>query len=81
MVHTHHMGRYLLHPGSRRPGSGVELVYEKTWESVEFHQVYRLSEVFFRLTREATDYVGSNGYTRHSGGKHSACVRRFAKTK
>lgn len=78
------MCRYLLHLGSRRPGSGVELVYEETGESVELHQVHSLLEVFFRLTGEAADYVGSDGHTRHSaggGGGGVACVRQLAKTK
>lgn len=66
LVHTYHMCWYLLHLGGRRPRSGVELVYEKTWESVEFHQVYGLLEVFFCLTRETTDDVRGDGYTRYS---------------
>ncbi len=54
---------YLLHLGSRCTGPGVELVDEETGESVEFHQVYRLLEVFLRLTRKTADYICSNGYT------------------
>lgn len=59
------MCRNLLHLGCRRTRSRVKLVDEQTGESVEFHQVQRLLEVFLRLTRKSTDYVCGDGYTRH----------------
>lgn len=52
---------HLLHLGSRCPGPGVELVDEETGEPVQLHQVYRLQEVFLRLTWEPTDYICGDG--------------------
>lgn len=54
---------YLLHFGSWCTRSGVELVDEETGESVAFHQIHCLLEVFLGLTRKTADYICRDGYT------------------
>ena len=83
LSHTHHICWYLLHLGGRCTRSGVELVDEETGESVAFHQVYRLLEVFLCLTGKTADYIGSDGYTwdpkgetdRERGGRSGSNIK------
>lgn len=63
---TYYVRWYLLHLGCRRARSWVKLVDEQTGELVEFYQVQCLMEVFFCLTRKATNDIRGNGYTRDS---------------